>query len=219
MTVVENGSELVPLLQRNQLRAFCSHPDPNQPTTIVYLGGFDPWQGVNILIRAVGKAIAQPISVRLVLIGSGSEFKAAQQLVSELQLSDHVTFTGDLTSLQYANYLAAADIGVSPYCGRVEYSGLKLIDYKAAGLAIVASGSNSQPAIIDHGRTGWIVPPCDEAALCQAITQLCSDVELRQRMGKAARIEAEQIHGWDKTAAQLNQLFIQAVGARGNGNK
>jgi glycosyltransferase involved in cell wall biosynthesis len=100
---------------------------------------------------------------------------------------------------------------VAPYCGQSEFSGMKLMDYKASGLAVIASGTDAQPAIIEHGRTGWIVPPCDEDALYQAIIGLCSDRKLARSMGRAARIEAEQLHGWGNTAQELNRLFNKVI--------
>lgn len=211
VTVIDNGTELVTLLSTNQLHAFNLNSDLRDVTTIAYSGGFDPWQGVTILIRAVARVVAKQIPIRLLLIGSGPERKAAEQLVNELDLEQHVTFTGQLNSLQYAETLAQADIGVSPYCGRVEFSGLKLLDYKAAGLATIASGQGCEPAVISHGKTGWIVPPCDEAALYEAIVRLVSDVELRKEIGRMARIESERLHGWNRTAEGLERLFLQVI--------
>jgi glycosyltransferase involved in cell wall biosynthesis len=95
----------------------------------------------------------------------------------------------------------------------MEYSGLKLFDYKSAGLAIIASGQNEQPTAISHGKTGIIVPPCDGNALRDAICRLASDPELRQNLGRAARIEAENLHGWDHTTALLDQTLNHVVGA------
>jgi len=56
-------------------------------------------------------------------------------------LGKHTFFTGALSPKQYAPKLAALDIGVAPYCGATEFAGLKSLDYKAAGLAIIASGN------------------------------------------------------------------------------
>jgi glycosyltransferase involved in cell wall biosynthesis len=211
VTVIENGSELVTLLDRSELRSFDPGPTPGNVTTIVYLGGFDPWQGTSILIRAVAMGRAQGVPLNLLLIGSGPEREAAEQLVRAHHLTAFVTFTGPLAPSQYARLLARADIGVSPYCGGSEYLGMKLIDYKAAGLAIIASGEHGQPRVIEHGRTGWIVPPCDRDALYDAIVRLVSDAGLRRQMGTAARIEAEQLHGWSRTADQLDALFSRVV--------
>jgi len=141
------------------------------------------------------------------LIGAGAGLEDAQELASQLELNGFVNFTGRLPVEEYGLHLAQADIGLSPYCGWNEYSGLKLFDYKAAGLACIVSGKDGQPVTIKHGETGWIVPPCDEQALCEAILRLAADRELIRRMGQAARIEAETSHGWDRTARLLEQVL------------
>jgi glycosyltransferase involved in cell wall biosynthesis len=207
VSVVENGSEVVNLLGREQLRSFLPDADPTEAITVIYIGAFEPWHGITILLRAVAKANAQETMVRLVLVGSGSELSKIEQLIRELDIEKYVTLTGQLTPHQFVSYLAQSDIGVSPYCGRTEYSGLKLLDYKGAGLVTIASGDNGQPAVLEHGLTGWIVPPCDEDALGEAIIQLATNAELRKRIGRAARIEAEKFHSWQYTAKELIIFF------------
>ena len=207
VSVIENGSEIVDLLSRDQLRSFAPPVDILDGTKILYMGAFEPWHGIPVLLRAIAKAISKGADVRLVLVGSGSQQGTIEKLIKELEIGNHVILTGQLAPQQFALHLAKADIGVSPYCGRVEYSGLKLLDYKAAGLATIASGEKGQPTVIEHGRTGWIVPPCDEDALCQAIIQLVNNVELRREIGRRARIDAENCHSWRHTADQLVELF------------
>jgi glycosyltransferase involved in cell wall biosynthesis len=152
------------------------------------------------------------VNLRLMLIGAGDGFQEAEGLANQLELDGSVTFTGRLLIDEYSKYLAQSDIGLSPYCGWEEYSGLKLFDYKAAGLACIASGKNGQPATLKHGKTGLILPPCDEQALCEAICQLASDRDTMRGMGRAARLEAETLHGWDNTVNQLEQVFTRLTG-------
>lgn len=215
VSAVENGTTLVQLLSREQLNGRVNGRNPAQGVTLVYVGGFYPWHGLPVLLPALARARASGLNARLVLIGSGTGFQQAQQLVDELGLAGAVTFTGQLKPEEYAPLLVAADIGVSPYCGWPEFSGLKILDYKAAGLPTIASGQNGQPPTLQHEQTGLIVPPCDEAALTNAIIRLGADAELRRRMGQAARGEAEQIHGWDYTVAQLEQIFTKLLAERG----
>lgn len=205
--VIENGSEVVNLLKREQLRAFQNSTSRSEPVTVIYIGGFEAWHGVEILIRAIAQAINKGVMLRLVLVGGGTKQKDIERMVLELNLQNQVVFTGYLPIQECATHLANADIGVSPYCGRVEFSGLKLLDYKSAGLAIIASGDEGQPSVIRHSSTGWIVPPCDEDALCDAIIQIASDNSLRKRFGREVRVEAERTHSWHHTAEQLNQVF------------
>jgi glycosyltransferase involved in cell wall biosynthesis len=209
ITIIENGSDLVDKLERGELQSFSS--TANNTTTIVYIGGFKTWHGLPVLIPALSKTVSQRIQVKLILIGSGPNEDEVKQLINQHNLNEYVTFAGHLSIDKYAPILANADIGVAPYCGWFEYTGLKLFDYKASGLAIIASGENGKPSSLKHGETGWIVPPCDEDALSQAIVLLSSDIELRRRIGRAARIEAESRHAWRHTAERLEQLFDRVV--------
>ncbi len=134
--------------------------------------------------------------------------------MADLGLEEIVKFTGSMTVEQYAPYLADADIGVSPYCGWREYSGLKLFDYKAAGLACVASGENGQPKTLKHAQTGWIVPPCDVEELAAALRMLILDHSFRRSLGQAARIEAEMQHGWDRTTEKIEHLLKNVIAQR-----
>lgn len=211
VVTVENGTSLVGLLDRSQLRSFDDQIGGSGPVRLVYLGGFQPWQGVSILLDVFHRLHSEGLNLELVLIGSGSGHEQARQDVSERGLGDKVQMTGRLDPSQYAELLANADIGLSPYCNWSEFSGLKIYDYKAAGLAIIASGEAEEPAAIEHGRTGWVVPPCDDESLEDALRRLALDRALRTRLGRQARIEAERRHGWDHTARVLENLFIEVA--------
>jgi glycosyltransferase involved in cell wall biosynthesis len=211
VTVIENGSQFVDLLKRDQLRSFNSPQIASEPVNLIYIGGFEPWHGLCVLVRATAKLLAEGINLHLLLIGSGRETDEIKSLTQELGLAGYVTFTGRLLPAQLVDYLSQADIAFSPYCGRVEFSGLKLLDYKAAALATIASGENGQPSVLEHGRTGWIVAPCDVDALFQAMLMLAKDIDLRKRMGRESRIEAEEQHSWQHTAIELQDLFHQVM--------
>jgi len=207
VSVVENGTDLLDMLDRDALRSFRTPTPADDETRIVYLGGFYAWHGVDKLLGALAVLVGRDLPVRLNLIGSGSGEAEARQRMSDLGLDRFVTFTGRLKAEEYAPHLAGSDIGVSPYCGWREYSGLKIFDYKAAGLACVASGEKGQPATLCHMKTGWIVPPCDQDALADALFTLAGDRELRRRLGRAARVDAERHNAWRHTAEQLEDIF------------
>jgi hypothetical protein len=78
---------------------------------------------------------------------------------------------------------------------------------------VVASGADRQPATIEHGVTGWIVPPCEQEPLAQALIHLATHPDLRVRLGRAARQAAEQSHTWERTARQLMEVFEHVLQA------
>ncbi len=210
VTVVNNGSRLVELLRRQQLQSFSSAAEGN-PVVIAYVGGFYPWQAVDLLLKVVKRLVQVNLPVRLVLIGSGFGERSARELALKLGLGEQTAFLGSLPPEEYAHKLAASDIGVAPYCGIAEFSGLKLLDYKAAGLAIVASGRNGEPNLIRDGVTGLIVKPCDEDELLGALITLISDGGLRRSFGRRVRIEAEKQHSWRHTAAAVSTIIKTTV--------
>jgi glycosyltransferase involved in cell wall biosynthesis len=207
VSVIENGSELVELLDRDELRSFSHDENSSRAIKVAYVGSFDPWQGIHVLLRAAERAVAQNLDIQLYLIGDCPVDNGIREVVRSSGLEERVIFTGRVCTAELAEYLKDVEIGVSPYCGRDEYSGLKLLDYKAAGLATIASGESGEPKVIEHGRTGLIVPPCNEIALCEALTLLVTNGGLRRRLGQTARIEAETEHSWHNTAVQLCEVF------------
>ncbi len=136
-------------------------------------------------------------------------------MTAQLGLADAVAFRGQLAPKDYAPLLAGADMGLSPYCNWPEYSGLKILDYKAAGLATITSGQDGRPRTVEDGRTGLIVPPCDEDALANTMVRLATDRELRRQMGRAARVQAEQCHRWSDTVANLEAVFAGVLSPHG----
>jgi len=211
IVVIENGSQVVDMLSRQELRAFQETSADAENIKIVYLGAFETWHGIKALLKAFSLAITSLPYLHLDLIGDGPERNEIIQLVRAFRLESTVNLTGNIGLFEVVRYLKNADIGVSPYCGRVEYSGLKLLDYKSAGLATISSGENGQPLIIKHGQTGLIVPPCDEDALRDAIIYLSKNNFIRKKIGQQARLEAEQLHRWRHTAEQLESLFTRIL--------
>jgi glycosyltransferase involved in cell wall biosynthesis len=208
---IENGTSLLNQLQRKDLKSFQFPGNPEQEIRIVYLGGFYSWHGTNLLINAFQKNFSEFPNLRLIMIGAGDGFPEAQSLVKQLKLEDVIFFSGQLSSEQFAPLLANADIAVSPYCGWVEFSGLKLFDYKAAGLAIIASGENGHPISLIHGETGWIVPPCDQEALIESLRLLVLDQDLRIKLGQNGRVDAEKNNTWEKTANEIEKQLLGAL--------
>lgn len=211
ITTIENGTALLGTLSRDQLRSFGGGTEAGA-VTFVYLGGFYPWHGVPVLLEALAAARASGTPARLRMIGAGDGLAAAEALVAKFGLGEVVSFEGHRKPSEYAPMLASADVGVSPYCGWPEFSGLKVLDYKAAGLPTIASGERGHPPTLTEGVTGVIVPPCQVEPLTAAMVRLARDPAARVRMGQAARLEAEAQHGWEHTAARIEQVFDEVLG-------
>jgi glycosyltransferase involved in cell wall biosynthesis len=89
--------------------------------------------------------------------------------------------------------LASADIGISWLPGDLWSRGkccLKVLQYMAAGLPVVANPIGVQAHLVRHGKTGFLAETPEEWA--EAIGRLAHDPELRRLMGRAGRLRVEQ---------------------------
>lgn len=180
-------------------------PDPGQPPEIVFMGSFFPWHGVEVLLRAFGEVSARRPEVRLRLIGDGVSRASCEALARSLGLERQVSFTGWLPYHEVARLLRGASIGVAPYLP-VElfyFDPVKVLDYMAAGLAVVASDQGQIREMLDEGRCGVLVPPGDCAALSKVLLDLVDDPRHCRRLGAAAQDRVTAAYGWANTAAQL----------------
>ncbi|MBE6481339.1 MAG: glycosyltransferase family 4 protein [Actinomyces ruminicola] len=187
-------------------------PAPEDPDRVIvtFVGTLKPWHGVADLLRAAALA-RQEWGLRI--IGDGPELASLRALAEELGLD--VDFRGALAPQDVPAALAGTAIGVAPYPdlgGQDEqyFSPLKVLEYLAAGLPVVASAVGQLPRLLDG--IGVLVPPSDPAALAAALDALAVAPQLRARRGELGRRRAEKHHGWDAVVAQiLAQAEVQHV--------
>ena len=100
------------------------------------------------------------------------------------------------------------DVAVAPYpaLANFYFSPLKILEYMAAGRAIVASAIGQINELIAHGKTGLLCPPGDSAQLAAALHRLKADTPLSRRLGEAARSDVVCNHTWDAVASRIVEL-------------
>lgn len=109
----------------------------------------------------------------------------------------------------------AAYRGASVFCipTRFEPFGTSFVEAMMYGLPCVGPSMWAVPEIIEHGRTGLLVPPGDPEALAEALLQVLTAPELAARMGAAGRIRAEEHFSWTGVTRKMSRA-LDAV-ARG----
>ncbi|MGB7425687.1 MAG: glycosyltransferase family 4 protein [Ornithinimicrobium sp.] len=164
---------------------------------VVFVGTLKPWHGVEVLIEAARLA-KRPWRLRL--IGDGPAGPRLREQAQRLGLA--VEFRGAVAPMDIPDALDGALLAVAPYPaetspGEQYFSPLKVYEYSAAGLPVVASRIGQLPSIVRHGETGLLVPASDPAALASAIDTLVADPTLAHRMGAAGRALMVAEHSWD----------------------
>lgn len=112
-------------------------------------------------------------------------------------------------SPEWMDLYSQADLFVLPT--RSEAFGLVLTEAMAAGLPVVATRLNAIPEIVEHGRSGLLVPPGDQRALAEALNTLIADCAMRRAMGARGRHLAETKFDARENFRRLEQVFREVA--------
>ncbi len=179
-----------------------------------FVGSLKPWHGIQVLIEAFRHLAPDP-RFHLLVVGDGPERAVVEEL--EREWPGRVTRPGAVSQREVAWYVGAMDVALAPYppLERFYYSPLKVLEYMAAGRAVVCSRIGQLSRLLRHGETGLLVPPGDPMALAAAVRALAADDDLRRTLGRAAAREARERHSWRDRAGRVVELAgALARGAR-----
>jgi len=176
--------------------------------TIGFVGTLKPWHGLDTLVDAFALLASGDPTYRLLVVGDGPGAGVLSEGIERRGLAPVVTLTGAVDPLAVPGYLHAMDVAVAPYpdLDRFYFSPLKLYEYLAAGVPVVASGVGQVAEVIDDGRTGVLCPPGDAGALARAIAGLRTDPCRRAAMARAGREEVVAHHSWDGVVRRILTL-------------
>ena len=170
-------------------------------TVAVFAGAFRSWHGAEHLATAIRQLRERGRrDIGAVFIGEGPELPRVRQAARGL---GGVLFTGALPHDRMPAALAACDIGVAPFDIRRHaplalgfyWSPLKIFEYMAAGLPVVAPAVGRIPTLVAHRGEGLLYQPSEPGALAAALETL-ADPHLRQQFGAAARQRAAREYSW-----------------------
>ena len=169
-------------------------PAPQDPVRIGFVGTLKPWHGTDLLLRALARTDQR---LELDICGTGPQQEELELLAAELGITGRVRFRGAVAPERVPDFLHGLDIATAPYpAGEHYFSPLKVYEYLAAGLPVVASAIGTIPALLEDGELGVLVEPGDVAALAGALDALADDPARRARLAAAARDSAVREHDW-----------------------
>ena len=165
--------------------------------------GLRPEKGLETALRALSRLAPERPQLRFVVVGDGPQRPRLERLAGELGVQ--ALFLGHRPNEEMPDLLAAMDVLVCS--SRFEGMPLAVLEWMAAGKAIVAGRVGGIPAIVEHGRDAVLVPPRDHTAFAHEIARLLDDPRERQRLGEAARRRQREAFRFDQTVALLESLY------------
>jgi glycosyltransferase involved in cell wall biosynthesis len=206
--VVPNGIPPLPEPSGRDVRAELGIA-PAAPVVLA-VGLLRPQKALDNLVHAATELAPAHPGLRMLIAGGGPEQASLEALVRELDLGGTVTLLGSRDDVP--DLLAVADVAVNS--SNFEGTPLAVLEYMAAGKAIVATSVGGIPDVITEGVEGVLVPPRDPQALAAAIGDLLEDPERRARLGAAARERQQRELTLDATVRRFEELYAELWQAR-----
>ena len=162
----------------------------------VFAGAFRSWHGAIHLARAMRELRARgQCDLSAVFIGDGPELERVRVETSGL---DNVAIAGPIPHAQMPACLAAAHIGVAPFDVSAHrplslgfyWSPLKIFEYMASGLPVVAPAVDRIPSLVEHDREGLLYDPATPGALATALAALYFQAADAERRREARELRA-----------------------------
>lgn len=144
------------------------------------------------------------------LFGQETEYqRELRELAASLGIAAHVTFTGFIPDADVAGLLAASTLVVHP--ALEEDFGLTVAEAQALGTPVVAYAAVGPAAIIEHGRTGWLVPVGDVPGLADSIRNALASGDTLRAAGNAGRERCLREFGAHSHARQTEAAYAEAL--------
>jgi glycosyltransferase involved in cell wall biosynthesis len=182
---------------------------PLDATTLGFVGGLRPWHGLEHAIEA----LVHVPDAGLAIAGEGELRPTLASRADELGVAERLRWLGALPHADVPRFLAALDVALIPYPALRDFafSPLKLYEYLAAGVPIVASDIGQVGRVLREAGCGVLVRPGDPAELAAGIRAVLRDPERNRARAAEARPRVLTEHSWDERARRLTMLFNERL--------
>lgn len=176
---------------------------------VVTVARLSPEKGLPFLIEAIKIARHSVEDAELVIVGGGALETELKAYVEKLSLQDVVRFLGAMPNAEAMAEVAKSAVFALPSLG--EGLGIVLLEAQALGVPVIGTDVGGIPDVIEHEKTGLLVPPSDAKALAEALVRVLTEPGLGDRLAAGAKERLAKFD-WDKIAEDYAALYQELAG-------
>ncbi|WP_164491842.1 glycosyltransferase family 4 protein [Staphylospora marina] len=187
---------------------------------ILYVGGISYLRGYREMIRMMDH-LPKELDAELHLIGPLQHIRPEERNEEELR-KKNIHLHGRIPFEEVRSWLAKGKVGLvclHPVENYRESLPIKMFEYMAAGLPLVATDFPLWKEIVDQSGCGFTVNALDPAEMAEKVARILQDERLRRQMGEAGRKAHEETYNWQVEERKLLELYNELLGADGLAEK
>lgn len=174
---------------------------------ILMVGNLLRSKGHELVLQALRSLKSSFPSLQCRIIGEGPDRSQFEGLSRDLGIERQVQFVGRQSRSEVAEAMRRCSIFVLP--SRNEGLGCVYLEAMSCGKPVIGCRGQGIDEVIEHGRNGWLIPIDGLEELVQGISDLLSSMELRMRIGTAARQTIMEKFTLLHQAEQLARIYRQ----------
>ena len=182
---------------------------PSGCPTILTVSRLMDRKGIDRVIEAMPKIIAEVPETRYIIVGNGGDRNRLSSLVSESLARDSITFLGPLTGDEKFECYDRCDVFVLP--SRDDGFAMVFPEANAFGKPVVGGRSGGVPDVITHGENGLLVDPCDIDEIAESVIRLIKEPSEAQRLGNNGKYKVKNEFNWKMSAANLISVLYDSI--------
>ncbi len=201
--VLENGVDL------ERFKRFMLPDTSRKRVRVGCVANLRPVKNIDGLMRAAKMALDRFPQLVFEVAGDGEQREELERLHIALGLGDRFRLRGSVADV--AGFLRTVDIAVLP--SHSEGMSNALLEYMAAGRAVIATDVGANPEVVRHSKDGLIIPPGNESSLVEAIGQLLGNPLRAAGFGASARKRVEAEYSRDAMCRRFEEFYRGLVAA------
>ncbi len=180
-------------------------------TTFIYTRSYDPLYGTDVLLDGFVRARSANPSLRLLLLGNGSQAESLRRFVEAHDLHDAVSLVGPQPAEELPMWFRAADAYIS--CAKSDGTSISLLEAMATGLPVIVTDIPSNREWIAEPENGCLAPSGSPEGVADKMLQVANLTALeRKTISERNRRKVAERADWDKNVPRLLEMYERLAG-------
>lgn len=182
---------------------------PTDRPIITYVGRLDAEKHLSVLINAFNR-ILDKTKAHLLIVGDGTDAANLKNLAHDLNITDHITFTGRVSDDEIVGLHRVGTVFCMP--SPAELQSIAALEAMACGQPVVAVDAGALKELCQDGRNGYLCDQDNDEQIADGLLKIITNHELREKMSQES-LAIAKTHDLEYTLKRFEEIYEKLVNA------